>query len=116
MKDGETWDDRYNLINHPYLHYGVIAVNAAFAAGEDSGDSVILATGAITITLPPANENRGKAFYIKNVGAAGATTIAPSVGDLIDGAVSQSLPDQYDAMLVVSDGVTDWWILSFSNL
>jgi len=115
MQDRETWDDRYGLINHPYLHFGTVFAGAAFAAGVDSGASVILATAAITITLPPAVENKGKAFWIKNT-IVGVITINPSVGDLIDGAITQSLPDQYDVMLVVSDGTTNWWVLSFSNL
>lgn len=118
MEARKTWDDRYGLINHPYLHYGVINVNAAFTAGVDSGDAVILATGAITVTLPVASENKGKAFWIKNVGAVGATTIDALGGvgfNLIDGSTTQTLPDQYDVMAVVSDG-TNWWILSFSDL
>lgn len=116
MKDRETWDDRYNLLNHPYLHYGVVTTNLPFAAGVDSGAAVILASGGITVTLPPAADNRGQAFWIKNVGAVGAITIDTLGGiDFIDGALTQTLADQYDVMCVVSDG-TAWWILSSSNL
>jgi hypothetical protein len=115
MKDQETWDDRYNLINHPYLHYGTFTTTVSITAGEESAAAVILANGAITITLPLAVDNKGRAFYIKNIGV-GAVTVAPSGGDLIDGGAGGSLPDQYDVMLVVSDGTTNWWILSFSDL
>jgi hypothetical protein len=110
-----NFDGRYGLINHPYLHFGTVTTAVNFAAGVDSGAGTILANGAITVTLPLAAENKGKAFWIKNI-AVGAVTIARSGADLIDGATSQSLPDQYDVMLVVSDGVSNWWILSFSNL
>ena len=115
MKNRETWDDRYGLLNHPYMHYGVVSVNAAFTAGINSGAAVILATGIVTVTLPPAAEHPGAAFWIKNVGAFGATTIDTTGGDKIDGALTQTLADQYDAIHVVSDG-TDWWILSSSDL
>lgn len=114
MEDQKTWDDRYNLINHPYLHYGTVTTNVSITAGEDNAAAVILANGAITITLPFAAENKGRAFYIKNIGV-GVVTITPQAGDSIDGG-GQSLPDQYDVMLVVSDGTTNWWILSSSDL
>lgn len=115
MKAGENWDDRYGLLNHPYIHYGVVTASANFAAGVDSGAGVILVNGAFTVTLPLAVNFPGKSFFIKQIAAA-AATIACSGADTIDGAASQSLPDQYDVMQVVSDGVSAWHILSSSNL
>lgn len=114
MQDQETWDDRYPLLHHPDLHYGTFTTNVSVTAGEDNAAAVILANGVITITLPLAADNKGRAFYIKNIGV-GVVTITPQAGDAIDGG-GQSLPDQYDVMLVVSDGTTNWWILSSSNL
>lgn len=110
------------ILNRPDLYYGVVIVTAAFAAGVDSGRCVILCNnGAITVTLPLAADEPGKAYYIKKIDAAGgAITILPSGADTIDGATSgaggQTLADQYDVMLVVSDGGTAWHILSSSNL
>jgi hypothetical protein len=114
-KNQETWDDRYPLMNAPYLHYGVITVTAAFAAGVDAPASVILVNALATVTLPLAADNKGKAYWIKNISAAFAVTINPTGVDTIDGAPTQSLPDQYDVMHVVSDGVA-WYILSSSDL
>lgn len=114
MKDRETWDDRYPIIHAPYLHFGVVTTTVPYAAGEDSGNCVILVNGAVTVTLPLAANNKGTAFFIKNIGV-GAVTIARSGSDLIDGGTGASLPDQYDVMLLVSDG-TGWWILSSSDL
>lgn len=116
MKDRETWDDRYGLLNHAWLHYGVITITASpFNASVDSGDAVLLVnTGAATIiNLPPASENKGKAFYIKKIFAAGgAVTITPTLGDTIDDAASNAtIVAQYDALLIVSDGGTGWWII-----
>jgi hypothetical protein len=114
-------DGRYGLINHPYLYLGVEIVSANFAAGVDSGRSTLLVdTGGVTVTLPLAADNQGHAFWIKNVAGAGAVTILPTAPDLIDGVSAGggglSLPDQYDVALVVSDGTTNWYVLSFSNL
>lgn len=114
MKDRETWDDRYDLMNKPYLHYGVVTATANFLAGVESPASVILVNGLVTVTLPAAAENKGKAFWVKNIGAF-AVTIVPTALDTIDGAVSQSLPDQYDVMHFVSDGA-NWFVLSFTDL
>lgn len=115
MKADQTWDDRYPLMNHPYLHYGVVTASANFAAGVDSAAAVILVNGAFTVTLPLAANFPGKSFFIKQIAAA-AATIARSGADLIDGAASQPLADQYDVMHVVSDGVSAWHILSSSDL
>ena len=115
MKDQETWDDRYDLMNKAYLHYGVVTVTANYAAGVESPACVILVNAPVTVTLPLAAQSKGKVFWIKNISAF-AVTIAPTGTDLIDGAnVNQSLPDQFDVMCLVSDG-TAWWILSFTNL
>jgi len=116
MKDSQTWDDRYGLLNHAWLHYGVITIAVSpFAAGVDSGDAVILVnTGAATlINLPRASENKGRAFYIKKIFlAGGAVTITPTLGDTIDGlALNATIVAQYDSLLVVSDGGTGWWII-----
>jgi hypothetical protein len=112
MKDRETWDDRYDLIGHPYLHYGVATTNVNFAAGVDSADAVILATAAITVTLPDATAKKGKAYYIKNANVAGNVTVARTGGQTIDGAAANRTLAQNTAALFVSDGA-NWWIAAF---
>lgn len=115
MELGKTFDDRHGLINHPYLHYGTVITAVNFDAGVDSGAAVILCNAAITVTLPLAANHPGKAFWIKQIAAA-ASTVARSGADLIDGAVSQPLADQYDVICVVSDGVSNWYVLASANL
>jgi hypothetical protein len=114
MKDRETWDDRYPILNHPYLHYGVVATAVNFSAGVDSGDAVILATTVpLTVTLPLAAENVGQAFYIKKAtAAAGNLTIArAAAAETIDGAMADAIISTAQAaILIVSDG-TGWWII-----
>jgi hypothetical protein len=57
-------------------------------------------------------------YIIKNVANVGGITIAPSGGDSIDNVAGAQvlLPDQYDVVMLMSDGTTKWWILSFTNL
>lgn len=102
-------------IQAPYLYLSCIVATANFAAGVDSGRSVILCNGAITVTLPLAASNFGRSFIVKKIDAGAAVTIAASGADTIDGAATQTLPDQYDVMQVVSDGLA-WYVVSFSNL
>ncbi len=78
-------------------------------------DTVVLANATsnnVTITLPAAGSFGGYRFYIKRTDStANNVSVARSGSDLIDGAVSQSLPLQYQAIAVVSDGSANWYIL-----
>jgi hypothetical protein len=118
----ETWDDRYDLINKPNLHYGVIAVGPTtpfigpYNAGVDSGESVILVDtdGSVyTVNLPFANQKPGMSFFIKKTDISGAAVkIQPQAGNLIDGLASNStIAAQYDCLHIVSDGGLNWWII-----
>ncbi len=118
MKNNETWDDRFDLMNKPYLRYGVIIVDAApFNIGVDSADAVILvSTPGGALTLPLAASKPHAAYYIKKVAAGADAEIFRSGADLIDGsALPLALPLQYDAVLLVSDGLTNWYVLSKSS-
>jgi hypothetical protein len=63
---------------------------------------------AVTITLPKAQEYKGRPFYIKKVDAsANAVTVEGDGSETIDGAANVSLASQWDGVRVVSDG-TGW--------
>lgn len=116
MELRKTWDDRYPTLNALYLHYGVVTVNAGdWNASVDGPEAVILMNqgAAAAVNLPLASQNKGKAYYIKKIFAAGgAITIQAQVGDTIDGAANNAtIVLQYDALLIVSDGGTGWWII-----
>jgi len=74
-----------------------------------TGDSVILANGAITITLPTAVGITGKQFTIKNITAASTVTIATTSSQTIDD-IAPGVIVSHTSLTVVSDGA-NWWIL-----
>lgn len=83
----------------------------------DQGDQVILANttpgaAAITVTLQPASQNRGWVFYIKKIDAGAFNVIVTADGgapDLIDGAATYVLDDQFVSVTVVASDTEDRW-------
>jgi hypothetical protein len=110
-----TFDDRYPILNHKYLHYGTRTVAGPFTAVVDGPECVLLVNNAVplNITLPDAVTHKGYAVYVKKISVVGGgtVTVIPTGSDLIDGAATATLPAQNDAKLFVSDG-TGWWILA----
>jgi len=75
-------------------------------------------SGPVTITLPPAFNNRGISVVVKDVGGqAGANniTIAPSGADTIDGGFAQFIAVARGSLTLTSDGVSDWLITAQSS-
>lgn len=70
-------------------------------------DTIVLASGNITITLPTVKvANIGKRYTVKNTGT-GTITVAPQSGT-IDGAASQVMTVQYSSFDFANDG-TNWY-------
>lgn len=70
-------------------------------------------SGAITFTLPPANGNIGKKFLFKHVaGSTNGCSINAFGTDTIDGASTYLINTLYDAVEIVSDGISNWIIIS----
>lgn len=82
--------------------------------GLTSSDYLVLVdatAGAVTVGLPPAPTKEGAAVVIKKIDSStNSVTVEGNVSDTIDGATSQDLLNQYDAVTVASDG-TEWWII-----
>ena len=74
-----------------------------------TSDDVILCNGTFTITLYTASGNTGKVLHIKNIGT-GTTTVDGHSTETMDGELSFDIENQYDAMMIVSDG-TNWHII-----
>ena len=77
-------------------------------------DGVVLcdaASGSFTVTLPPASGIDGKVYHIKKTdSSANVVTIDGDGSETIDGALTQVLASQYDALTITSDD-TEWWII-----
>jgi len=85
---------------------GVIStgVNLIVTADQD----VVVATAAVTVTIPDAALSLGRTVAIKNGGVAGNVTVN-ALGGTIDGDASELLA-QDESIVCISDGV-NWWIL-----
>lgn len=69
------------------------------------------ASGAVTMTLPPAYEAKGQVFHVKKIDATGnAVTLDGNSSDTIDGAANKSTTTQWTGFAVQSDG-TAWFLL-----
>lgn len=79
-----------------------------------SDDETILgdaASGAITITLPPAASSARLALNIKKIDAtANPVTLDPNASETIDKSSTLDIINQYDAVTVHCDG-SEWWIV-----
>ncbi len=76
-------------------------------------DSVLLANGSVTLTLPNAAACAGCQFMIKKISSDGTTRIVISAGsgDTIDGAIELTLTVRYQSTTLVSDGADLWLVV-----
>lgn len=91
----------------------VVTKTAAYTVALNVGTVLGDATAApFTITLPTAAGIKGKSILFKKTdSSANAITIDGENTETIDGDLTKTLDDQYDALLVESDGV-NWEISS----
>jgi hypothetical protein len=94
-----------------------VTITASKDLGSDAeGDSQFILvnnTSAVTVTLPPAADVEGRTYYIKKIsstgGANGKVTIDGNLAETIDGDTTAEIKNQYEALMVVSNG-TNWFI------
>lgn len=111
--DQENLSSGDKVQNTGELHLSHRAVAAAFNLTKET---VYLCTGAggIIGTLPLAANNDGKVYFVKKIdAAAGVITVTRSGAELVDGAVSQPVTNQWDVIGLVSDGA-NWYLISQS--
>ena len=92
---------------------GVRSVNADTTLNETYDDTVLVdaSGGARTITLPTAASMKHRGFTIKKIDSStNAVTIAPTGGDLIDGAANLQIGSPMTARTIISDG-SAWWVV-----
>ncbi len=87
--------------------------NITSAANINPLDGFIRVSGTTTATLETAVSADGRVHYIKNIGS-GVVTIACTGAQTIDGSATLSLPLQYDAVFVRSNG-TGWEVFGGSG-
>lgn len=95
--------DAVNSIRPPY-----IVQNKSSNYSMDPGDDVILASGAIFVSLPSRLSSFGDPKMVKNIGAS-VVTVVPHGNDTIDSADSYGLVSQYSTVRTLSDA-TAWHI------
>ena len=93
---------------------GYVTRSITATGSVNSTDYLILADatgGAITVNLPAVASSAGRGLVVKKTDARGnAVTLDGSGAETIDGAATQAIAAQYDALMVVCDG-SAWWIV-----
>lgn len=90
-----------------YIRFaGMVSTTVAYTMTVDDGQ--VLASGAITVTLPDATlAQRGRRYSVKNIGP-DIVTVASTLGTIDNGATAQ-IAVQYESLDFISDG-TNWWV------
>jgi len=102
----ERGDGRYSRRSHEHTaESGRSVVSTAIDYTVTASDSIILASGTTTITLPLGIS--GTVYDIKNVGEETITVIG---NEDIDDGETAVLSVQYDSVTVVSDG-SAWYVI-----
>ena len=73
--------------------------------------------GPVTITLPPAFNNRGVSVVVKDVGGQAATNniaVVSSGGDTVDGSFAQFITVDRGSLTFTSEGASEWMITAQS--
>jgi hypothetical protein len=82
-------------------------------------DATILGNAAsslLYVLLPSAASASGQQYRVKKIdNTANAVTLSTTSSQLIDGALTFSLPTQYYSVMVQSDG-SNWWILEYATV
>ena len=92
--------------------YVVTTRTAGYTETAATGEQLALCSlaGGFTAILPAASGNVAKLGFKKML-AAGQITISRAGADLIDGAATAVLNNQYEAITLMSDGATNWEIV-----
>jgi hypothetical protein len=98
-----------DLIQAPFARRTLTATGAALAT-----DYLLLVdatSAAVTVNLPAVADANGSLIVVKKVDASvNAVTIDADGTETIDGATTQSLTSQWDALTLACDG-SDWYIV-----
>lgn len=85
------------------------AVTPYNVAATDSYIIMDATAGAKTVNLPAANAGIRRIIIIKKDNTVNAVTINRAGADTIEGAVSKTLNAQFSKVVLVSDGISQWY-------
>lgn len=98
------------LVTTGGVRVGVTTLNAN--ATLTAAHHVLLCSNAITLTLPKsAGPDAGRLYVVRNIGAA-AVTLKRQPGDKIEGVASNLVINPKNAMTIVADGASNWFVLT----
>jgi len=88
------------------------ACNGTVTVADDDYVLIADATSAtVTVNLPAAATNAGRALIIKKIDVTANTVVIDGDGsETIDDATTQTLTTQYEVLSIVCDGA-EWWIV-----
>ena len=87
----------------------IVEKTASFNLQNDGFYSCDATTGTITCSLPDASTVPGRIAWFKKIDASANTVIIDAYDtQTIDGSLTQTLTDQWEAIGIVSDGYTEW--------
>lgn len=95
----------------------IVSKTAAYAAtGNDRTILVDATSGAVTITLPAAASHSGRIYTVKKIdSSANAVTVDGNAAETIDGAATDLLTEQWEALTIQCNG-TAWFALAREKL
>lgn len=74
-------------------------------------DGTLIASGTITLTLPPSSGLSGKVYRIKKTDSSATTvTLDGNASETIDGSLTLAINTQYEAIEIVTDG-SNWYVI-----
>lgn len=110
-------DGRYQAIGTALVSGGALVLNvrAITATGGTNADDYLIlvdaTAGAVTVNLPAAASSEGRVLVVKKTDVSvNAVTLDPNAAETIDGAATQALAAQWDALTVACDGA-GWLII-----
>ena len=100
--------------------YNVVAVSTSGNLSVYNGPAIVKATGGaggISLALPDANAsgaNAGRVYiFVKVDSGAGAITVTTSMGQTISGASTANITEQWNGLIIQSDGAN--WVIIGTN-
>lgn len=90
----------------------ITAFNSPYTLSNTASIFADATGGNITVNVPLAANNGGAVYYIKKTNSSNSVSILPSGGDTIEGEVSKILYAIGETISIISDGISNWSIMS----